>query len=243
MKYLLALILGLLTGIAAAALLLIYNPMAGANRLSPLSVSDQALIRFSYSGVADNTIAYTNDGESTVRPFPAKILQLWEAPVRRTDALMTLLTDARGQNVGLGIKYMSDSEASSVTNGEAIIDSVWHIVIPGRGTLFVEQSENYWSYLRDVVLPAQWSSGKSWKGNWTANTTAGPGPLGTARVTGGSGEFAGANAEAVESLDAKAYSTRVGPVSLDGHITIEMSRDDDTRSMAADSAAELAQLD
>ncbi len=222
MKYLLALVLGLLTGAAIAAALLVFNPTAGATRLSPLSVSSQSLLQLSYSGVTERSIAYTNNGESAAKPHPAKILQLWEAPVRRTDVQVATLEDARGTPVGFGIKYMSDSEDSNILQGKAIVDSAWHVVLPGRGTFFVEQSENYWGYLRNVVLPAHWSAADSWKGSWTGNTTSGPGALGIARVTGGSGEFAGRTADAVEMISAKAYSTRLGPVSLEGNLMIEM---------------------
>ncbi len=236
MKYVLSLLLGMLVGAVIASALLVYNPLAGNRNLTPLAVSDQTLMQFNYSGVAEASIAYTNDGESTTKPYPAKVLQLWEAPVRRTDAMMTVLSDARGRMVGLGIKYMSDSEKSNVLNGDAIVDSVWHIVVPGRGTLFVEQTENYWGFLRDVVLPAHLSSADSWKGNWNGNMTAGPGALGTAKVTGGSGEFAGRTAEAVESRTAKAYSTRQGAVAMDGRIMIELTQQEE-QAFAADNDA------
>ena len=222
MKYAIALILGMLAGAIVTAAVLVYNPFAGNRELTPLSVSDQTLMQFNYSGVSDRTIAYTNDGESTTKPYPPKVLQLWEAPVRRTDAMVTMLTDSRGNPVGFGIKYMSDSERTNILNGEALVDSVWHIVLPGRGTLFIEQTENYWDFLRNVVMPSYTSSADSWKGNWRGNLTAGPGALGTATVTGGSGEFANRTAEAVESVTARAYSTRVGPVAMDGQIMIEM---------------------
>ncbi|MEM9401911.1 MAG: hypothetical protein AAGA44_05375 [Pseudomonadota bacterium] len=222
MKYLIALLLGFLAGVVIVAALLIYNPTAGTTRLSPLSVSSQSLLQLSYSGVTERSIAHTNNGESAAKPYPAKILQLWEAPVRKTDVKVANLLDARGRPVGFGIKYMSDSEASNLLQGKAIVNSAWHVVLPGRGSFFIEQSENYWGYLRNVVLPAHWSSADSWKGNWTGNTTAGPGALGIARVTGGSGEFIGRTADAVEMISARAYSTRIGPVSLEGNLMIEL---------------------
>ncbi|MEM9334006.1 MAG: hypothetical protein AAGA33_04070, partial [Pseudomonadota bacterium] len=103
MKYLIALILGSLTGAALVAALLVFNPTAGVTRLSPLSVSSQSLLQLSYSGVTERNIAYTNNGESAAKPYPAKILQLWEAPVRKTDVKVANLLDARGRPVGFGI--------------------------------------------------------------------------------------------------------------------------------------------
>ena len=224
MKYLISLVLGMIVGVAACGAMLYYNPFTAQNRLSPLSVTDNDLIMLKYSAVAADALIYTNDGESQITPYPAKVLQLWEPPIRRTDAMATILSDSRNQAVGIGIKFSSDSEITSILNGKAIVDSVWHIYLPGRGSLFVEQNENYWSYLREIVVPAHWSSGDSWKGIWNGNITSGPGALGTSRVVGGSGEFSGLNTEGVESLTAKAYSVEQGPVALDAEVAIEIPR-------------------
>ena len=222
-RHLSALVVGLLLGAAAASALLFYNPLAARNSLSPLSVSDQEIISLGYSAVAEDAIVFTNDGESTVHPHPSKVQQLWEAPIRRTEVLVTVLSDSRNNAAGVGIKFMSDSEQTRIINGEALIDSVWHILLPGRGSLFVSQTENYWNFMRQIVVPAHWSSGDSWKGSWHGNTTVGPGALGTARVTGGYGEYAGLESEAVEALSARAYSVAAGPVAMDGRLTIEVA--------------------
>ena len=139
MKYAIALILGLLTGVIAAVAMLYLNPFSDRTTLNPLSVSDSELIVLSYSAVAEDTIAYTNDGESIIPPHPDKILQLWERPIRHSDAFMTLLRDSRNQAVGIGIKFQSAAEATRVVNGEALTNSVWHIYLPDRGSLFVER--------------------------------------------------------------------------------------------------------
>jgi hypothetical protein len=86
--------------------------------------------------------------------------------------------------------------------------------------MFVDQIENFWSYLREIVVPARWSSGDSWRGTFFRIMTQGPGALGTARVTGGSGKFDGMSSEAVESLTARAYSALDGPVSMSGSLTM-----------------------
>jgi len=224
MKYLISLLIGLATGVAAFLALLYFNPLTSQNKLSPVSVTDEDLIVLNYSAVATNALIYTNDGESQVAPHPAKVLQLWEPPIRRTDAMATVLTDSRNTVVGVGMKFSSDSESTNLLNGEAIIDSVWHIYLPGRGSLFVEQKENYWTYLREIVIPARWSSGDNWRGIWNGDITSGPGALGTARVIGGSGAFDGLDTHGLESLSAKAYSVEQGPVAIDAKLTIEIPR-------------------
>jgi hypothetical protein len=235
-RHLLALFVGLLLGAVAASALLFYNPLAARNSLSPLSVSDQEIISLGYSAVAEDAIVFTNDGESIVHPYPVKVQQLWEAPIRRTEVLVTVLSDSRNKPAGVGIKFMSDSEQTRIINGEALVDSAWHILLPGRGSMFVAQTENYWNFLRQIVVPAYWSSGDSWKGSWHGNTTVGPGALGTARVSGGFGEYAGLDSEAVEAISARAYSVAAGPVAMEGRLTIEVTGR--TESQAADLIAE-----
>ena len=222
MKYLISLVVGMVVGAAAFLALLYYNPMTSQNKLSPLSVSDNDVITFNYSAVATDALVFTNDGKSTVAPYPSKVQQLWEPTVRLTDTMATVLRDSRNQPVAIGIKFSSRSESTRILNGKAIIDSAWHIYVPGQGSLFVEQRENYWGYLREIVVPAYRSSGDSWRGNWNGTITSGPGALGTARVIGGSGEFADLEPAGVESLSAKAYSVKHGPVAVDGTLADEL---------------------
>ena len=222
MKYLISLVVGMVVGIAAFLALLFYNPMTSQNRLSPLSVSDNEVIVFNYSAVAADALVFTNDGESTIAPYPSKVLQLWEPTVRLTSTMATVMRDSRNRPAAIGIKFSSRSESTRILNGEAIIDSAWHIYVPGQGSLFVEQRENYWNYLREIVIPAHRSSGDNWRGNWNGTITSGPGALGTARVFGGSGEFADLETDGVESLSAKAYSVKHGPVAVDGTLAVEL---------------------
>ncbi len=222
MKQLIGLLLGLVVGGLCALAFLYYNPLTSQNSLSPLSVSSEVQFGLAYSAVAEDSIVFTNHGEARTHPHPVKVLQLWEAPIRQTEVLVTMLRDSRNLPAGIGIKFSSRSERTSLLNGEALVDSVWHVYLPGRGTLIIEQSENYWSYLRDIVIPAHWSSGDSWRGNWRGTITAGPGALGTARVYGGSGAFANADFEAIETLSAEAWSTRAGPIAVEGQILVEM---------------------
>jgi len=222
MRYLLVLAGGMLLGLAGLAAVVYYNPMTGANNLSPLSVTDNEVVRLSYAAAAQDTLVYTNDGESQVAPHPPKVLQLWEPTVRLTTATVNVLADSRGQIAGLGVKFSSHSERTDVLGGEVLVNSVWHVYLPGRGSLFIEQSENYWNYIHEIVVPAYRSAGDNWRGTWLGNLTSGPGALGTAWVAGGSGQFEGMDIEAVEALSAKAYSVDIGPVAMTGELSIEL---------------------
>ena len=228
MRYLIALLVGLATGVVIALAFLFYNPFTTQRSLSPLAVSDRQQISLRYSAVAEDSIIITNNGDSSrLQPNPVKVLQLWEAPISNTDVLVTLLHDSRNESVGIGVKYSSRSQRTRLLNGEALVDSAWYIYLPGKGSMLMEQSENHWAFLREVIIPAHWNSGNKWHGNWYTTITDGPGALGTARVYGGSGIYTGLNSEAIETHTAKAYSTDVGPVAMEGRLTIDLAIEDD----------------
>lgn len=224
MKYAVSFTIGVLVGAALFLLALYHNPFAAPPKMSPLSVSDQRLLDFSFSAVPAESIAFTNDGDSRVKPHPQQMAELWEPAVHQTSILVAILSDGRGAPAGVGIKFSSESEETRLLTSEALMHSVWHLYLPESGTLFIDQTENLWGYFRNIVLPARWNSADSWRGVWLGITTVGPGALGTARVTGGSGRYADLTSEAVESWRAQAYSALRGPVAMTGHLTIAVSQ-------------------
>ena len=224
MKYVVALLLGLVSGAALFALGLLYNPFIADRSLSPLSVTRAETIALNFSPVPSESIVFTNDGERIHAPNPQKVLQLWEAPIRRTSAMVSLMRNARGESAGIGIKFSSTSERTRLFSGEALTDSVWYVYLPERGSMFIQQTENHWQFLRQVAFPAWRSSGNNWRGTWLGNLTSGPGALGTARVVGGSGSFRGLEMEAVESLTVDAFSADVGLVAAEGQLIIALPK-------------------
>lgn len=232
MKYIVALAVGIVCGAALFVAGLAYNPFVGQAALSPLAVTDSQTMTLGYSAVATDSIMFTNDGESRISPFPEKVEQLWEAPIRQTDAMVTVLTDSQNQVAGMGIKLASAGESTRLLEGKALVNSVWYVYLPGQGGFFVEQTENYWGYLRDIVLPAYRSSAGIWKGIWTGNVTAGPGDSGAARVVGSSGKFDGMEMNGAESLSVRTWRVSGGPQAADGWLTIELP--DSYRSAQSD---------
>lgn len=227
MKHFFALTIGFVVGVVLLLALLYVNPLTMQSMLSPLSVTDKEVMLLTYSGVGSDALVYTNDGASRTDPHPEKVIQLRQPPVKRTTAMATVLSGARNEPVGIGIKFSSDSESTDVLMGDAIVDSVWHIYLPERGSLFVAQRENHWNYIRDVIIPAYWNSGNGWRGHWSGHVTVGPGTAGMARVVGGSGEFDGLATEAIETLITKAYSVNAGPLSERGELAIEVPGSED----------------
>ena len=222
MKYITALVAGLFAGVALFALGFYYNPLVGQASLSPLAVTEERISSLSYSAVPSETILLTNDGESLSRPHPGKIAELWEPSIKDTELLVASLTDSRGRPAGIGIKVTSPSTDTRLFNSEMLVDSTWLMYLPSRGLIGIYQQENYFSYVRDIVVPAWSSSSDSWRGAWSRIMTVGPGAHGTARVIGLHGEFDGMQSEAVEELNARAYSVLEGPISMTGTITVEL---------------------
>ena len=222
MKYFVALVLGIVAGAVLFGLALIYNPLTGDSRLSPLSVIDAEIISLGYSVVPSESIVYTNNGESMQQPHPPRVSQLWEAPVRHTSGMVAVMNNARGEAAGIGVKLSSRSETSELLSGEAIVDSVWYIYLAEHGGMFIGQSENYWTFLRQVAFPAWRSGANTWRGTWTGHVTAGPGVLGTAYASGTSGRLRGLRMEASESLSVQAFSSDTGFIAAEGRLTIAL---------------------
>jgi len=222
MKYIVSLFLGVLVGAAVFAAGLLFNPFIANRGLSPLLVTNAEVITLNFANVPAESIAYTNDGESLHKPYPEKVLQLWEAPIRMTSAMVTVMRDVRNQAAGFGVKFASSSEATRLFNGEVIMDSVWYVYLPKHGSMFIEQTENYFPFIREVALPAWRSSANSWRGAWLGDLSVGPGALGTAAVSGGSGRVEGLRMEGIESMSVDAFSADSGLVSAEGRLIIEM---------------------
>jgi len=227
MKYAISLLLGLLCGVALFIISLLYNPFIANRTLTPLSVGDTAVTSLSYTAVPAKSIAFTNSGAGRLQPHPKGIRLLREDTLELTDIMVAEMRDARGQTAGIGVKFSSRSERTNLLRGEALVNSAWYVHLPGRGSFFVEQSENYWQFIQNVLVPAYRNSANSWKGKWSGDLSAGPGALGVARVTGVGGSLLGLSMVAVESLSVQAYSTDNGPVSAEGRLLIKMLQPDD----------------
>ena len=220
MKYVAALVAGLLTGALLFVLGLYYNPFADQPTVSPLAVTENPVMELNYDAVPAEGLLYTDHGESNITPIPDRVNELWEPAVEDTAILVTILEDSQGGSSGIGIKYRTKSEQTALLRADATANSIWHVYLPERGTFMIDQTENYWSYIRDILIPARISTGNSWRGTFHRIMTSGPGALGTARVSGGSGLFRGQTTESVESLTARGYSARSGPVAMEGSLSV-----------------------
>lgn len=223
MKYFLALLAGIATGAAMFAVLMYVNPLIKVKNLSPIAVATTSQFELSYEATPMESILWTDDGQSSVRPRPPLVQELFEKTIQDTRVVVTLLRSSRNDAAGVGVKFQAAAEESGVLNGIYPVNSSWHIWLLQRGGLMIDQRENHWTLLRDVVVPAHLSSADSWRGSWYGILTSGPEALDVAKVYGGSGYLAGQDGEAVEAINAKAYSAETGPASMQGRLTISMT--------------------
>lgn len=221
MKYLVALLAGIATGAALFALLLYFNPLIKVQTLSPIAVSSNQF-ELTYGATPMQSILWTDAGSSNVRPRPPLVKELKEKTIANTRVVVTELRNSRGAPAGVGVKFTNPAEETGLLNGVYPVNSTWHVWLLQRGGLMIDQRANHWTLLRDVVLPAHLSSTDSWRGSWYGILTSGPNANGTARVLGGSGNLAGLSGEAVEAINAKAYSAETGPAEMQGRLTISL---------------------
>jgi len=226
MKYLLTLLAGVITGAAILALLLYVNPFVDSKTIPPIAVTGSGEFELSYSATPMASIAWVDNGESSVRPRPPLVQELRDPTIDQTLLIVTLLQTSRGEPAGFGVKFLSPAEEAGLIKGVYPMQSVWHVWLLERGGLMIDQTENHYSLLRDVVLQAHLDSGDNWRGSWFGIMTDGPNQFGTARVNGGSGSLAGAEGKAIEVLTTRAYSAESGPASADGRITVALSPDE-----------------
>lgn len=222
MKYVGALLGGVITGAILFILLVYFNPLIKAKTVSPITAADNRKFDLVYSGTPGESILWTESGETNVSLRPPLVKTLSEPAIRETKLLVSMLQNSRGKIVGLGIKYETAAQETGFLNGVYPFNSTWHIWLLQRGGLMIEQKENHWSLFRDVVLPAKMSSSNSWRGGWYGILTSGPRQTGAAKVTGGSGNLAGLEGDAVEAINARAYSADTGPVAVEGRLTVSL---------------------
>lgn len=224
MKYVLALVAGILVGTILFALLLYLNPLASRSIVSPLAVAPSgSQMELVFSAAPADSIASTGSAMWGSPPHPAALQTLWEPTIRDTRVFVSLLNNSRGQLAGVGVKFSTIAEETGVLNGTYPVLSVWHLWLAGRGGLMISQTENHWQLLRDVMLPAWLSSADSWRGSWFGILTTGPNAIGTGRVVGGSGALGGISGESVEAMNARAYAHPQGPISMEGRLTVSLA--------------------
>jgi hypothetical protein len=140
--------------------------------------------------VLGDAIAGTHGGKFPFKPFPEGIKMLAGPNLGDGFAFLTKTRNAAEEISGFATELEVASPESSFLGGRIMTDTYWTVVLPGRGTLFLYQTENNWKLVKDVFLPMLLTR-RDWSGEWLNVNTFGPRPDGRGIIVGGTGKFAG----------------------------------------------------
>ena len=183
-----------------------FNPLTSSNDRVPISANSSQALDLRFGSHVSDALAYTNGGFDELPVRPAGIGELWHPTLNGAHAAVHALENSHGAVVGVGVKFLAPSERSRLLTGDILVDSSWNVLLPGTGSFFVDQTENYWPFLRSVALPAMRAEDKRWQGDFETDLTVGPAPTLEGRMIGASGVLRGHRGEAREALAASGYS-------------------------------------
>lgn len=196
MKYLVALLAGLVGGGAIGAAALYVNPLTQAGT-DTLEV-ESAVLEFALPGI--DALVVTHGGSSTLPRKPRGVPELWESGI--ADLGLTVLTLDDGEGSGsraVASRIRVPSPATDLLLGGAIVTDYWLVTVPGQGSFFAHVDNNLWPFIKDVLLPVRYL-GQAMQGPVDYAPTVGPAANRSAAVYGGTGRFASTQGTARASL-------------------------------------------
>ncbi len=217
MKYILALLAGLITGAAVAIAALYFNPLTQRSA-EPMGAPDWSL-QFGLAPAA--TWIATHDEKLGLPVVPADVPLLYEGGIEGSLLTSLPLHDASGRLAAFGTRITVPSSATEFLQAGLLVDDYWLISIPGQGTLFMHAVNNEWPLVRDTLVRVDLLN-RDWKGPGEYAPTVGPDEDG-ARVTGLNGSFAGRTGHGRERSAIDNYTGSLAALSgellldLEGH--------------------------
>ncbi|MEW6443871.1 MAG: hypothetical protein AB1640_23245 [bacterium] len=212
---------GLLGGVLLACAAVYFFPYAHVSRAERMLAAPESCASRAESffmEIPGNIVAATHGGSFPFDPFPPGMALLGDPALASGLAVLTKLRDARGEVIGFATELETISPQSSLLRGLLMTDTYWSLILPGRGTVHLYQTENNWKFVKKVVLPAVLKR-SPWSGNWPDLHTHGPGTDGRGRIVGGSGEFRGISGSFVEIGTTRSFSPDGG---LAGEIELRL---------------------
>ncbi|MEM1263223.1 MAG: hypothetical protein AAGH76_12560 [Pseudomonadota bacterium] len=221
MKTVIGFLIGLAAGLALVVAAVWYNPLDRGAIDVPID-SNERTLHLQYDSPLHGSIFYTNSGVEGLPRNPVTEKPLPFRAQRFAHVGVFVLSNRRGEPVGVGVKHLALAESTRLLPAIAPVNSVWQVVVPGAGSFFVESEENYWPFLHDVLLPAVSADDGRWRGRFEGDTTIGPKGTLEAVMTGATGLFRDRTGVAKERLQLQTFSTQAGEVasSAFGTLTI-----------------------
>ena len=208
MKRVLGFLVGLVLGANAVTLALYFFPFPHEARTAELLGRDEKPDETLTARVLGDAIAATHGGAFPFKPFPEGIPALADPNLASAFGLIIKIRDGAENVVGFGTELEVALPESRLLFGRVMTDTYWTIVLPGRGTLFLYETEDNWNLVKNVYLPML-ATGRDWEGEWRNVNTVGPRRDWHGVIEGGTGEFAGASGRFLEIGNLRS-ATRAG---------------------------------
>jgi len=192
---------GLVAGIVLCTLILYLWPFSFEGRteaaVETLAKAEGNKESFFLNIVGDIVLA-THGGNFPFKPIPDTISLLGDGQIPNTFVMVTKFRDAfDGDVIAFGTELEIAHAESRMINGKLMTHTLWSIVVPGRGTLHLYQTENNWQLFKRVILPML-LSGKPFEGEFKGINTLGPLNDYQGLIIGGTGEFSGLSGHFIE---------------------------------------------
>lgn len=203
MKYVFGLLLGVLLGAVLGLVLILNNPLAS-TELSGQSAASSIVLPVAGQGTA--TVVQSGTGYPWLGIAPSDAKRPDIAGMK--SAITVLLSTESGSR---DVVYLTrvralDGNAKPLF-GQVRETSLWHVVVPGKGSFAVYSEDNIWPLIDALLVP--FARGESWAGDVRFTSTTGPiGPR--ARVIGLSGEFSGRTGSARLDQEIRSASAKMG---------------------------------
>lgn len=212
-----------LVGAGATVAALLALPGFGGTRTAPIETvnDDGSRSETLHFLLPEDGVAVTHGGRVPFPPAPPGVPTFSEETLKRGFALLVRVRDAKGRVVGLAAELEVHPEGDMLAESLQW-DTDWILVLPGRGILTLHQQEHS-NELGPKVINPTLATGADWVGDWTVQTTVGPGPGGRGVILGGSGEFAHSSGSFVEIDRLTRFSATTG---LAGRVELRLQRSD-----------------
>ena len=199
---------------------LYFNPLDNQNNMPSLKIFSGNITHLKYS-FNPKDILFFADKEKYINKLDPNILnKLNEPALKNTRIIFLPLYDNNNNLEGFGIKISSDSKKTNLLSSQTLANSLWHIYLPKKGSFIFHETENFWPYIKNIIIPAHLDKNNNWHGIYRFITTEGPNLDGSGNTIGGHGIFKSKRGFSQESAEITAYSIENGPTIKIGNLRI-----------------------
>ena len=195
MRYLIVAIVGLVLGVAAASVVLYFNPLA--DKAAPQPNATDRVLHYS---LPDQVLEFAVGEDARLFGQDPGGDSLWEETINRTAVLGLVLNDDTNQPAAVASRLMATSADTDLLLRGVLVSDHWLVTMPGEGTLFVRADSNAWPFLKKTLVPV-WYLERPWKGPADYWPTVGPGSDESGIVVGITGAFRGSEGSVVEHYE------------------------------------------